>query len=135
MIKCKICGKEFEPPIHNQLCCSYDCKIENKKITNKAWLDKQRALKMMGEPAPKRKKKENNKVNLKKFPKNLFYDKDINEEREERIAKSQKESAKFISEARALGLSYGQYTAKLELEKRKEDSIEFKLKKQKGVIK
>ena len=128
MIKCKVCGKEFEPQIHNQLCCSYDCKIENKKITTKAWLDKQRALKMMGEPTPKRKKKENNKVNLKKFPKNLFYDSNIDMEREKRVTKSQKESAKIISEARALGLSYGQYTAKLELEKRKEDSIEFKLK-------
>lgn len=128
MRECKVCGKLFEPQIHNQICCSYDCKLENKKRVTKVWLDKTRALKAAGEPVPKRKKKENNKVNLKKFPKHLFYDSNIDMERDRRVVTSQKEAARINREARALGLSYGQYVSKLEFEKNKHNSIEHKLK-------
>lgn len=130
IINCKICNTEFVPRAHNQLCCSDKCRAINKKRCDHEFYERRRLAKANGEPIAKRKKK-SNKVNLKKFPKHsLFYDKDINKERHNRIIEDEKETARINREAREQGLSYGQYVSKLEFQKHQEASIEYMLKAQ-----
>lgn len=37
MIKCKICGKEFEPRSTQQQCCSKDCSLRSQRNAQAAW--------------------------------------------------------------------------------------------------
>lgn len=124
---CKICNTEFEPKAHNQLCCSDKCKAINKKLCTKEYIKRRREEdKANGIKQPRRKKV---KISMAKFPKySLFYDKDIDKQREARINNDIKDTAQFNREARSLGLSYGQYEAKLNFERQQKQSIEYMLK-------
>lgn len=42
---CKICAKEFIAKCKTTKCCSKECKIENAKINQKLWVDRQKQLK------------------------------------------------------------------------------------------